>query len=163
MPSSYAYWEPRVGMAWQPKALPHRVLHAEFGLFTGPLEYSSYNHSADIAPFAPTYQMNGGSCSGGCSANADNAITGWLSFDNPWSSANSGTNGVDPFPPFAGAIKPTASSTFPTGANSVTLGQSFARDFKLGMTQSWNISVEQQLSASMMIRLPYVGSQSYHQ
>jgi hypothetical protein len=163
MPNSYGYWEPRLGVAWQPKNLPHTVVHAGFGLFTGPLEYSSYNHAADIAPYAPTYSFNGSSCAGGCAANADAAISGWLSFDSPWSSANSGTGGVDPFPPFAGSIKPTSSATFPTGANAVTLGQSFSRNFKLGMTQSWNVSVEQQLTPVMMFRLAYVGSESYHQ
>jgi len=163
MPNSYNYWEPRLGLVWQPKQLPHTVVHAGMGWFTGPLEYSTYNHAADIAPFAPTYNFNGTSCAGGCSAGADAAVSGWLSFDNPWSSATSGTNGTDPFPPFAGAIKPTASATFPTGANSVSLGQSFSRNFKLGMTQSWNVSVEQQLNSQMMVRLAYVGSESYHQ
>lgn len=41
--------------------------------------------------------------------------------------------------------------------------QSFSRDFKLGMTQSWNLSLEQQISPSMVARLAYVGSESYHQ
>ncbi|MGB7267274.1 MAG: carboxypeptidase regulatory-like domain-containing protein, partial [Terracidiphilus sp.] len=163
MPDSYGYWEPRLGATWQPKSMPHTVLHAGFGMFTGPLQYSTYNHSADIAPFSPLFQFYGSSCAGGCAAGADAAITGQLSFDNPWTSATSGTSGVNPFPPFASAIKPTASSTFPTGANAVTLGQAFSRNFKLGITQSWNVSVEQQLNPTMVVRLAYVGSESYHQ
>jgi hypothetical protein len=160
MPDSYGYWEPRLGMVWQPSFLPKTVVHAGFGLFTGPLEYSSYNHSADISPFSPLYTFYGANCAGGCSAGADAAITGMISFDNPWASFP-GTGGVSPFPPFASvSTKPSASATF---ATPVTLGQSFSRDFKLGVTQSWNLSLEQQLSPSMVGRLSYVGSESYHQ
>jgi len=161
MPNSTGYWEPRLGLAWQPKSLPHTVIHAGFGLFTGPLEYSSYNHAADISPFSPLYDFKGGSatCAGGCKAGADQLVTGQLSFDSPWSSF-AGTNNKSPFPPFASDIKPTASSTFGSG---ITLGQSFSRNFKLGVTQSWNVSVEQQLSSNTMFRLAYVGSESYHQ
>jgi hypothetical protein len=160
MPDSYGYWEPRVGVAWQPKALPHTVFHAGFGLFTGPLQYSSYNHAADIAPFSPTFSLYGGNCAGGCSAGADAAITGYMSFDNPWS-GNAGTNNQSPFPPFASiSYKPPADSPIAPGAK---LGQSFSRNFKMGITQSWNVSVEQQLNAETVLRLAYVGSESYHQ
>lgn len=167
MPDSYGYWEPRIGLSWQPKSLPHSVVHAGFGLFTGPLEYSSYNHAADIAPFSPLYNFYGSnaSCSSGgvtaaCSAGADQIVSGYLSFDDPWSSF-SGTGNKSPFPPFTSlSYKPPTDSTF---ATPITLGQSFARDFKLGMTQSWNISVEQQIRSNMVFRLAYVASESYHQ
>ena len=76
MPDSYRLLgaSPRLGLAAQ--ILPHTVFHAGFGLFTGPLEYSSYNHAADIAPFSPTYNIYGGNCAGGCKAGSDQAITG---------------------------------------------------------------------------------------
>jgi hypothetical protein len=45
----------------------------------------------------------------------------------------------------------------------VQLPAVFPKDFKLGITQSWNISIEQQLSKSYAMHLAYVGSQSYHQ
>ena len=164
MPSSTGYWEPRFGLSWQPGFLTHTVFHAGFGLFSGPLQYSSYNHSADIAPFAPLYDFKGTSCAGGCSAGAGTPVSGWLDFSHPWLSANS--PGPDPFASgdnWAVTIHPSAASTFPTGPNAITVGQAFARDFKLGITQSWNVSVEQQLTTNMMVRLAYVGSQSYHQ
>jgi hypothetical protein len=160
MPASYGYWEPRLGVAWQPRFLPHTVFHAGYGLFTGPLEYSSYNHAADIAPFSPTFSLYGGNCAGGCSAGADAAVTGWLSFDNPWS-ANAGTGNKSPFPPFASvSYVPPSNSPIAPGAK---LGQSFSRNFKMGMTQSWNVSAEQQLNATTVLRLAYVGNESYHQ
>ncbi|MGD0735369.1 MAG: carboxypeptidase regulatory-like domain-containing protein [Terracidiphilus sp.] len=160
MPDSYGYWEPRLGVAWQPKALPHTVFHAGFGLFTGPLEYSSYNHAADIAPFSPTFSLYGSNCSGGCSAGADAPVTGWLSLDNPWST-NASTGNKSPFPPFASvSYVPPSSSPIAAGAK---LGQSFSRNFKMGMTQSWNVSVEQQLNPATVLRVAYVGNESYHQ
>jgi len=161
MADTTGYWEPRLGLAWQPKLLPKTVVHAGFGMFTGPLEYSSYNHAADIAPFSPTFDFYGGGCTTGCSAGADAAITGSLNFSDPWSSNNAPAVS-SPFPPFASvSYKPPTNATFTSTGTS--LEQSFSRDFKLGMTQSWNLSVEQQLSPSMVARVAYVGSESYHQ
>ena len=73
MPTTYAYFEPRIGISWQPKSMPHTALRGGFGMFTGPLPYSYYNHSADIAPFSPTFILNG-------------TTTNRISFDNPWAS-----------------------------------------------------------------------------
>lgn len=162
MPDSTGYWEPRLGVAWQPKGLAHTVFHVGFGLFTGPLEYSSYNHAADIAPFSPTYSLFGSnpSCTGGCTPNTDQTVTGYMSFDSPWS-ANAGTNNVSPFPPFTSvSYKPPSNSSITAGAK---LGQSFARNFKMGVTQSWNVSAEQQLNSTTVLRLAYVGTETYHQ
>ncbi|MGP8253072.1 MAG: carboxypeptidase regulatory-like domain-containing protein [Terracidiphilus sp.] len=166
MPDSYGYWEPRLGMAWQPKQLPHTVIHAGFGLFTGPLPYSDYNHAADIAPSSPLYNVYGSSSScetGGeaakCASGADQTISGNLVFDNPWSTF-AGTGGKSPFPPFTSvSYKPASSYTFTTP---ITVDQSFARSFKLPVTESWNLSIEQQINASMAVRMAYVGSESYH-
>ena len=57
-PSNYGYWEPRIGVAYQPSSLPRTSFHAGFGMFTGPVAYSSYNHVADVAPFSPTFSPN---------------------------------------------------------------------------------------------------------
>lgn len=170
MNDSYGYWEPRLGLAWQPKMLPNTAIHAGFGMFTGPLQYSSYNHAADIAPFSPLYNFYGNGSStcytGGtttvapCSAGADQTVSGYIPFDNPWS-AFSGTGGKSPFPPFTSvSYKPASTSTF---ATPLTLGQSFTRNFKMGVTQSWNLSVEHQFTGATMARLAYVGSESFHQ
>lgn len=166
MPDSYGYWEPRLGVAWQPKFLAHTVFHAGFGLFTGPLEYSSYNHAADIAPFSPTFELYGGGATcasmtkGACTPSVDQAVTGQLSLDNPWS-ANASTGKKSPFPPFASvSYVPPSNSPIAGGAK---LGQSFARNFKMSVTQSWNVSAEQQLTPTTVFRLAYVGAESYHQ
>jgi len=155
MPASYGYWEPRLGVAWQPKFLPHTVFHAGYGFFTGPLEYSSYNHAADIAPFSPTYNLYAGG-----SAGADQVATGYMPLNNPWSVVTA-TGDKSPFPPFASvSYVPPSNSIITNGAE---LGQSFSRNFKMGMTQSWNVSAEQQLTPTTVLRLAYVGNESYHQ
>jgi hypothetical protein len=139
MPTTYGYFEPRVGVAWQPRT--HTSVRAGFGLFEAPLPYSYYNHTSDIAPFSPTFSLFG---PGGSP----------VSFDNPW-------NGTNPFPPFASVTtNPASNSTFTTP---VQISAAFSPNFKLGITQSWNFTVEQQFTQDLALHMSYVGSQSYHQ
>jgi len=146
MPNSYkAYLEPRVGLAWQPSFLRNTSIRAAFGMFTAPLQYSMYNHTADISPFSPTFGLNGG-------ANTP------MDLSNPWAQ-NAGTNFVSPFPPFA-PFKPPSDAPF---APPFSIPAVFDQDFKLGVTQSWNLSIEHQFAYNIVVRGVYVGSESYHQ
>lgn len=146
MPTTYGYFEPRLGIAWQPKYLPHTSFHAGFGMFTSPLMYSMYNHAADISPFSPTYTFYGSSSTP-------------IPFDHPWQGFCSGC--TSPFPPFASiSNKPASTATFSTP---VTVPAIFSNNFRLGMTQSWNLSVDQELGHNMAAHLAYVASESYHQ
>jgi hypothetical protein len=156
MPTSYGYWEPRIGLSYQPKSLPHTSFRAGFGLFTGPLPYSSYNHSADIAPFSPTFTLNSNPAA---VVNHTPTKTQQVKFDTPWNSFTGG----DQFASgnFASlGYKPATNSaiTWP-----VALQATFSKDFKLGITQSWNFSIEQQLTHALALHLAYVGSQAFHQ
>jgi hypothetical protein len=163
MPTSYGYWEPRIGLSYQPKSLPHTSIRAGFGLFTGPLPYSSYNHSADIAPFSPTFTIY---------SNIDTKIPAnnvQVPFDTPWKANYVNNGGTLLYPTgdqFASGnfaslgYKPAKNSAFTTP---VGLQATFSKDFKLGITQSWNFSIEQQLTRALALHLAYVGSQSYHQ
>jgi hypothetical protein len=146
MPNTYkAYFEPRLGVAWQPEFLPNTSIRAAFGMFTAPLMYSMYNHTADISPFSPTFTLLGG--------------TGTpLSLNDPWSQ-NAGTNFASPFPPFA-PFKPPSDAAFATPFNVPAV---FAQNFKLGVTESWNLSIEHQFGPNLVVRGAYVGSESYHQ
>ena len=147
MPSDYAQVAPRVGIAWQPASLPDTAIRAAFGIFFAPLEYSLYNHTADVSPFSPLYYFAGTS-------------SAYIPFSNPYSFPGAGTGGVNPFPPFASSsVVPAASSTFPADLSVLSV---FAPDFKLGTTQSWNVSIEQQATRYMAAHLAYVGSESYH-
>ncbi len=154
MPRTYGYYEPRIGIAFQPKSLPKTAVRAGFGLFDAPLPYSAYGHTSEVAPFSPTYSLYAGySLSNGLPTPA-------IPFGDPWS-ASSGTGGLSPFPPFFSLNnKPAKNSTFSYGTSVPTV---FSNDFKLGVTESWNFSVEQQFATNFALHLAYVGSESYHQ
>jgi hypothetical protein len=80
-------------------------------------------------------------------------------FDTPWNSFTGG----DQFASgnFASlGYKPAQDSAIVTP---VGLQATFSKDFKLGITESWNFSIEQQLTHALALHLAYVGSQSYHQ
>ena len=148
-PSDYTDFQPRIGVAFQPKSLPNTAIRAAFGMFFTPLEYSLYNHTADLFPFDPTYSFSG-------------TATQDIPFQTPYAYANSGVaGGVNPFPPFPITANPPSNAAFPSSA--ISLGSVFSRNFKLGATQSWNLSVEQQLARSLALHLAYVASESYHQ
>jgi len=147
MPTTYNYWEPRLGVAWQPRSLPHTSFRAAFGIFTAPLMYVMYNHMALSAPFSPTYTFNG-------------TKTTPISFQNPYASYP-GTGGQNPFPPFVNiGYRPPSDYVF---LKPVTISGNFANNFRLGVTQSWNASVQQDLGHNFSMQLAYVGSESYDQ
>jgi hypothetical protein len=147
MPTSYGYFEPRVGIAWQPKSLPNTSVHGGFGMFSSPLPYSYYVPTVLVSPFSPTFTLNSTSTSA-------------ISFQDPWAGF-SGTDGVSPFPPFAStSVKPPSNASFQTP---ISVPAVFSNNFRLGMTQSWNLSVEQAFPGDLVLRLAYVGSESYHQ
>jgi hypothetical protein len=170
-PADKAFFEPRLGVAYQPKNLPHTSFHAAFGLFSAPVAYSNYNHTVDLAPFAPTFTPNAPSstpvCSGGCTPNTGQTLSGYENFHNPWATSSFGTPSGSPFGTGAGKI-PWATPTYKAPLNSaistpISLGASFSRQFKAPITEAWNVSVEQQIGALTAIRLAYVGSESYHE
>jgi hypothetical protein len=144
--ASYGYFEPRIGIAWSPN--PTLAVRAAFGLFTTPLEDAFYQRIGDVPPFAPQYSVGSG-------------VT--VPFDNPWTNFAGGGGlaaGKSPFPPFAGPQQnPSSASLFAPQDIPAT----FNPDYKLGVTQSWNLSIEQQLGKANALHLAYVGSESYHQ
>jgi len=144
IPSSYRYFEPRIGIAYQP--MPKTAIRAGFGLFTTPLEDASYNHVYDTAPFNPSFSYN---------ATASTPIP----FDHPWANFPA-TGGTSPFPPFASpGYSPPSNSTFTTP---MQLGAVFPKNFRLAVAQSWNLSVEQQFTDTVAFHVAYVGSEVYH-
>lgn len=147
MTNQYSYLEPRVGVAWQPRALPHTAFHAAFGLYTGPQLLSQDDYTTSNAPFAPTYTLTG-------------TATTPVSFNDPWLDS-AATGGASPFPPFASsAYRPPASVTFTSG---LSIPDALSPKARLGITQAWNIAAEQQVGANLMVRFAYVGSESFHQ
>jgi len=143
--TSYGYFQPRIGVAWQANST--LAVRAGFGLFTTPLEDAFYNRVWDAPPFSPNY-------------GTVYSATVPAPFDNPWS-VYAPTGGKSPFPPFVtpGTV-PSTNSTFPA---QVGLAATFIPNLKLGITQSWNASIEQQIGKAFAFHIAYVGSQSYHQ
>ncbi|MGD0829392.1 MAG: carboxypeptidase-like regulatory domain-containing protein [Terracidiphilus sp.] len=174
MNSDYNYWEPRIGMAWQPKFLPRTVIHSGFGIFTGPLQYSEYNHAADVAPFSPTFNFSGWDWDPTCGAAMcpDSVGKGAIiPLDAPWTAPfQDAWGGVSPFTssPFPGTFawasttyktKPAANTAISKGQQ---VGQTFARNFKLPTTYAWNFSVEHQVTSTTAIHVAYVGNETEH-
>ncbi len=153
--ASYTYFEPRLGIAWSPN--PKTSVRAGFGFFTTPMEDAFYQMIGDVAPFSPTYSISNGSGSAQQIA---------IPFDNPWTNFAGGGGlpaGKSPFPPFAGPQQnPPSSSLFNT-SGAVGISATFSKNLKLGVTESWNLSLEQQFGKATAMHLAYVGSESYHQ
>lgn len=151
---TYTNFNPRIGVAWQPHE--GMAIRAGFGMFQQPMNYTTYSHITNIGPFAPTYNYQRSNYLTTPVGNATNVIP----LDNPWAPVTT-TGGKSPFPPFTSVNQvPGPDAAVATG---VSIGTSFAPDFKLGITESWNLSVEQQLPKNMALHLAYVGSESYHQ
>ena len=144
--SGYRYFDPRIGVAWQPSWLHNTSLRAAFGLFQAPLLFSEYAHTPEVAPFDPVYTFPGTPGSP-------------VSFQDPYASY-AGTSFTSPFPPFPLLNRPPANSAVPVP---VTVSAIFANNFKLGITQSWSVSVEHQLASNLALHLAYIGSETYHQ
>jgi hypothetical protein len=160
MPTTYGYFEPRIGIAWQPR--PMTAVRAGFGLFTTPLEDAFYDKAWDAAPFAPSYQLNGVYTANPVAGTPLAQQEAPLNFDTPWSTLAS-TGGKSPFPPFASPGTVPASNVSFGAFAPISLPGVFASNFKLGITQSWNLSVEQQFTNKLAMHIAYVASESYHQ
>ncbi len=155
--ATYGYFEPRFGIAWAPH--PTTSVRAAFGLFTTPMEDAFYQEIGDVAPFSPQYTLSNG-------PNSTSPVP--IPFDNPWTNFSGGGGlaaGQSPFPPFAGPNQtPSSASLFLTSSSSsLSVPATFSPTLKLGVTESWNLSVEQQFGKANALHLAYVGSESYHQ
>jgi hypothetical protein len=122
---------PRIGAAYSLRSGPHStVLRAGLGMFYIEPFMVLWNNFVQNAPFSPSAKLNG------------------VNFSDPYGSAGQ----QDPFPPFA-PIHPTKATTFITP---ITY-QFFDPHWHLGYIQSMNLTIEQQLTANLMVRASYVG------
>jgi hypothetical protein len=147
------FFDPRVGIAWQPTALKNTSIRAAFGIYASPIDYSSWNHAGDTQPFSPTFNFNTGNIVNGSAVPI-------IPFSNPWS-VYQPTGGVSPFPPFASpGSAPDSSAAFVTP---VDIGSGFQTNFTAGRTYTWNLSIEHQFGDNWVARAAYVASESDHQ
>ena len=148
-PSSIYFFEPRIGVAWQPANMPHTSFHAAFGMFSAPVPYSDYNHAVDIAPFAPAFSpaapsntplcSNAGAKRRNCVPNTGQTIAGYENFQKPWATSSFGTPNGNPFGTGPGQI-PWATPTYKPPYNSQIPGpiyeqDSFSRNFHAGVSR----------------------------
>ncbi|MBS1852731.1 MAG: carboxypeptidase regulatory-like domain-containing protein [Acidobacteria bacterium] len=146
--STYNYFNPRLGVAWRPSFLKNTSIRAAFGIFSMPVDYGSWNHTGDVAPFSPSYSII-----------HNQAPYPDINFADPWASF-AGTGGVSPFPPFSSpgyAPDASASYVFP-----VTMSAVFSPDYKMAQNQTWNLSIDHQFGQNWMAHAAYVGAQAYH-
>ena len=159
-PSDYAkFFDPRLGLAWQPKALPNTSFRAAFGMYATPIDDSSYNHASEMAPFSPSFSWGTGTTG---VANGSPYTVGIIPFDNPWSVYAPTTN-TDPFPPFAsaGGVPPSSFNFAPFLP--IDIQTAFSPNYTDGRTYTWNASVEHQFGANWLAKAAYVASESDHQ
>ena len=147
MPNSYGYIQPRVGLAWQPGFARHTAVRAGFGLFTGQFPYDYYAHAFQSAPFSPFFSIAGGTT----------LYPTYIPLANPYVNFSGG----NPFPSLSTAITPTPSNS--VFQLPMSLSAILSNNFRSSMTQSWSLSIEQQLSQTTALHVAYVGSQTYHQ
>lgn len=148
-PNQVGLFDPRLGIAWQPKALPNTSIRAAFGMFMQRFDYAGYAHGWDGAPFAPAYFLFGGPGRGQ-----------FIDETDPWASF-APTGGTDPFPdpfPWAPSVPPNNVAFIPP----LQLSNSWSPNFKMGRVQSWNLSIEHQFTPNTLFRIAYVGSEAYH-
>lgn len=144
---SLNYFNPRFGLAWQPGFLPRTSIRAAAGIFTSPIDYSTFNPTSDTQPFSPVFSYR------------YTQVPGGIDFSDPWANY-APTGGKSPFPPF-----PTPNEAPPSSATftlPVLFAGGFNPDFRLARTYSWNMSVEHQLTPTLIARAAYVGSETSH-
>jgi hypothetical protein len=145
IPSDVKTFLPRLGIAWQPKALPHTSIRAAGGIFEVPFPNTYYQHDSQTSPFSTTTILT-------------YATNGPIKIDNPWASFPA-NNYQSPYPPFSfGTLNPASSTAF---IYPVTVSASFRPDFHLGKTEAWNFSIQHELTPNMLVTVAYVGSETY--
>ncbi|MBI3693574.1 MAG: TonB-dependent receptor [Acidobacteria bacterium] len=121
---------PRVGFAWRPHG-SQTVVRGGIGLFWNPQFTVLYNGFVNGAPFSP--QVNRFA----------------VRFDDPYESA------PNPFPQFFAPFNPPRDSEFfpPLG-----LVGSFDPRFQPSYAETWNLTVEREVTRNMLARVSYVGN-----
>ncbi len=139
--------EPRLSIAWQPRALPNTSIRAAFGIMVQPYDFSMYNHMGTTAPFSPDFNL------------AYNQVYPCiLNIIDPYA-CYAPTGFKPPFPPFSGpSFLPASSTNFVVP---VSIGATFTPGFKMPRDQTWNFSIEHTIR-DFLFRVAYVGYEMYH-
>lgn len=137
--ASYANFSPRVGFAFDPKGDGKTSFRGGFGVFFDSQQVGIENNRfVDVSPFSTQVAIT----------------TPKGTFSNPYAGI------TNPFP--APAV-PTSNSTFPTPVLVVTYDPAANSREEAPVTYNYNLTVEHQFPAAILLRAAYVGSQLRHQ
>ena len=155
MPSNYKkFWDPRIGVAWQPKGMGDTSVRAAIGMFAVPMDYANFNHASDLAPFSPTYQFQ---WRHDCEWQSDSdhsflqSVVGLLTPEWP-----------EPFPAVFQSRHSSEIERRNHDADQYS-GRFQSKLYTAGRTYTWNLSVEHLFGARWLAKAAYVGSESDHQ
>ena len=140
---------PRLGIAWQPKALANTSIRAAVGIFQQDYAIGDESHTWITSPFSPLYVPTGGPGHGQ-----------FLDFTNPFGNF-AATGDKAPFPspfPWAPAVPPSNAPFLPP----FTVDCSFPATYQMAKVNSWNFSIEHQFTTNLLVRVAYVGSEAEH-
>jgi Carboxypeptidase regulatory-like domain len=132
--SSWMQLSPRVGFAYNFGSRGRTTLRGGYGMFYQPPFVESYNQMVDSAPFSPQILRNRGP------------------FSNPYAGIQ------NPFPAQFAPTPPPKDAPFQLPL----VGVSYAPDWKPARTMSYNLTLEHQLRADVLVRAAYVGSKGTH-
>jgi hypothetical protein len=136
--SKLSVFAPRVGIVWQPQADSNLTIRAGYGIFSdSPQMFFSVRFGSD-APWGPSLTSA--------------AITTPGSFSDPWAT-QSAYNGKSPFP---------NASFFPVGRSAVSAYVTEPTHLKPAYLQQWNLSIQRQIGANLLVSAAYVGNETTH-
>jgi hypothetical protein len=131
--SNWGNFSPRAGFSWAAIQGKHSTtIRGAWGMFYIMPFAKLYNNFVQNAPFSPSVSLFG------------------VSFSDPYTSAGV----TNPFPPFA-PVQANASSTFSLPVQY----QYFDPNWHLGHINSYNFTIEHQLTTDLVARVSYVGTE----
>lgn len=133
--SSWNQFAPRLGFAYKIGGKGFTTIRGGWGIFYQPPFVEAFNNMVDSPPFSPQIQVFR------------------VPFTNPYAGSS------NPFPAQFAPRIPGSDVKFDIP---IDLGVSYEHNWKPSRTMNWNLTVEHQLRADLLIRAGYVGSKGTH-